>query len=115
MDVYGTNLEFILSTFCKIIPKNNDLNQCTIKSLFQQCKLFSSDWYRLEDIYGLTTEDKLCEICCSNNKNTYFVPCKHSYACKDCAIMLRIKGNGCPICRQAISDSIVLQTNEGVN
>lgn len=111
MNKSGTNLEFILSTFCKIISNNNDLNQCKIKSLFQQCKLLSSDWYRLEDIYGLTTEDKLCEICCTNNKNTYFVPCKHSYACKDCAIMLRIKGNGCPICRKPISDSIVLQTD----
>lgn len=100
MDKAGSNLEFLLATFCKIISPNKNNNDYTIKAQYQKCKVFSSEWYQLEDIYGLTTDEKLCEICCCNNKNTYFLPCKHSYACKDCAIMLRIKGNGCPICRQ---------------
>ena len=100
MDKTGSSLEFILATFCKIFSPNKHSNDYTIKAQYQKCKVFSSFLYQLEDIFGLTTDDKLCEICCCNNKNTYFLPCKHSYACKDCAIMLRINGNGCPICRQ---------------
>ena len=96
-DINGNNLEFILSTFCKIYNKNNEYK---IKPMFQKCKVHQMDWYDMEDIFGLISEDKICEICCTNKKDTYFLPCRHSYACRECAMMLRIRGNGCPICRQ---------------
>jgi len=104
----NTQVECILSTFCKInyISSNKSFE---IKSICQKCKIFNNDWYNIEDIYGLNSDDSVCEICCSNKKNTFFIPCHHSFACQECAIMLRIKGNGCPICRQQISDSVVLE------
>lgn len=70
-----------------------------------------SGWYDVHDVYGLSSEDTdeaLCKICCVNNKNTILIPCMHSYTCDDCTIQLRMKDPKCPICRQAISDSVVL-------
>jgi hypothetical protein len=96
-DINGNNLEFILSTFCKIYQQDKIYK---IKPMYQKCKVHQTNWYDMEDIYGLTSEDQICEICCTNKRDTYFLPCRHSYTCKECAMMLRIRGNGCPICRK---------------
>ena len=41
--------------------------------------------------------------------NTFFLPCKHSYTCQECAILIRAKDDKCPICREKISDSVILK------
>ena len=116
MELYvmeGQNVECILATFCSITfkPGTDDYN---LKYLHQKVKVRNSPWYDIEDVYGLTTEDNLCEICCTNPRNTFFLPCKHSYCCQDCAILIRAKDDKCPICRQKICDSKVL-TNANSN
>ena len=113
MDDSRQNVECILASFCSITfkPGTNDFK---LKYLCQKCKVKESQWYDIEDIYGLTSEDNLCEICCTNPRNTFFLPCKHSYTCQDCAILIRSKDDKCPICRQKISDSVVL-TNVNAN
>ena len=70
-DNSGQNIECILATFCSITfkPGTDDFK---IKYLYQKCKVLNSQWYDLEDIYGLTSEDNLCEICCTNPRNTFF-------------------------------------------
>ena len=105
--------ECILATFCGINFKPNT-NDFRIKYLCQKVKVKGSPWYDIEDVYGLTSEDNLCEICCTNPRNTFFLPCKHSYTCQDCAILIRSKNDKCPICRQTITDSVVL-TNANAN
>lgn len=65
----------------------------------------------------------LCEICCCNQKNSVFIPCMHSYTCKECAIMIRMKDPRCPVCRQSkfefyskdISDSLILNKEDNNN
>jgi len=108
MDNSKQNAECILATFCSINfrPNTNDFQ---VKYLFQKVKVQASEWYHIEDVFGLTSEDNLCEICCCNERNTFFLPCKHSYTCQDCAILIRTKDAKCPICRQKIADSVVLQ------
>lgn len=76
-------------------------NDIKLKVMQQSCKVRDSSWFKIENIYGINSEESLCEICCTNKKNSYFLPCKHWFACSECAILLRIKGNGCPICRQS--------------
>ena len=71
-------------------------------------------YFKFIDIYGLTTEDNLCAICCVNPRNTFFLPCKHSYTCQECAILIRAKDDKCPICREKIKDSVIL-TNVNAN
>ena len=113
MDDNKQFIECTLATFCSITfkPGTNDYK---IKYLYQKVKVRGSQWYHIEDIYGLTTEDNLCAICCANPRNTFFLPCKHSYTCQECAILIRAKDDKCPICREKISDSVILK-NVNVN
>jgi len=103
----NSTVESIFCTFCKFYPDHQS-QTFKIKPDMQKLKVNQS-WFDIQDIYGFTSDNTECEICCSQKKNTIFLPCKHSYACKDCAIVIRIKGNNCPICRQAISDSVVIE------
>ena len=107
MDNERKNIECILATFCSLIfkPGTDDFK---LKYLCQKVKVRNTQWYDLEDVFGLTTDEKLCEICYTNPRNTFFLPCKHSYTCQDCAILIRTKDDRCPICRQKIADSVVL-------
>ena len=108
MDEAKQFVECTLVSFCSIIfkPGTRDYK---IKYLFQKVKVRESQWYQIEDIYGLTTEDNLCAICCVNPRNTFFLPCKHSYTCQECAILIRAKDDKCPICREKITDSVILK------
>lgn len=117
-------VECIFCTFCEVIPDQGGASY-KIKPELQKLKVANS-WFDIQDIYGFTSDNNECEICCNARKNTIFLPCKHSYACKDCAIMIRIKGHKCPICRHGklkylniysfkintyldISDSVVIE------
>ena len=113
MDESKQNVECILAIFFSITfkPGTDDYK---IKYLYQKVKVRGSQWYNVEDIYGLTSEDNLCESCCTNPRNSFFLPCKHSYTCAECAMLIRTKDDKCPICRQKITDSVVL-TNVNAN
>ena len=54
------------------------------------------------------SDDKLCIICCTQEKNTLFAHGNtyHMCACYSCAMALKSKSNKCPICMQKI-DSVV--------
>jgi hypothetical protein len=108
MDENRQFVECTLATFCSITFKPGTYDY-KIKYLYQKVKVRGSQWYHIEDIYGLTTEDNLCSICCVNPRNTFFLPCKHSYTCQECAILIRAKDDKCPICREKISDSVILK------
>ncbi len=64
------------------------------------------------------TDDELCFICCSKEKNAILVPCKHNDICIDCTkIIYQSHGNKllCPFCRQLVQtinwfDSLPLKT-----
>ena len=47
-------------------------------------------------------EEKDCVICCENEKNAIFLPCKHNSTCMKCATKLK----NCPICREKIENYI---------
>jgi hypothetical protein len=91
-------IECYFATFCKLIPDTTGLKKYKVKPEMQKLKVNDS-WFDLQDVYGISSENIECEICCANKRNTIFLPCKHSYACKECAINLRMRGNNCPICR----------------
>ena len=98
-----------LFNICKII-KSQEKNEfkCKIdnQKLFIKNKLFD-----MHNIYGLEgdfQENKECEVCYNNLKNTIFLPCYHSYACEQCAILVRLKGNKCPLCRHKINDFLLI-------
>ena len=72
-------------------------------------------WYSIQDIYGLKDSkdgENDCEACYSNLKNTVFLPCMHSYACDKCAVFVRLRGNKCPLCRQKIKETLLIDNNK---
>ena len=98
-----------LFNICKIIKiqEKNDF-KCKIdnQKLFIKNKLFD-----MNNIFGLEgdfEENKECEVCYNNLRNTIFLPCYHSYACEQCAILVRLKGNKCPLCRHKINDFLLI-------
>jgi hypothetical protein len=99
-DTHMNKQESIFATMCKVYPdyKFNKLDSYRIKIESQKIKV-NDQWFGITDVYGLRNENNECEICCCNKRNSIFLPCKHSYACKDCAVELRVRGNNCPICR----------------
>lgn len=94
---------FEMYIFCNISIIKNSRN-LDMKYLKQKMFL-DSEWFDVHDVYGLANKDQndegLCEICCSDVRNTFFIPCMHSYTCEKCSIELRIKDPRCPICRQS--------------
>ena len=51
-------------------------------------------------------EDLICSICYFNNKNTFFIPCRHMF-CEEC--IKKINREKCPICRGNIIQIIYLK------
>jgi hypothetical protein len=41
-----------------------------------------------------------CLICMEEQKDTFFLPCRHLCVCHECAESLRYRASNCPICRQ---------------
>lgn len=51
----------------------------------------------------------LCIVCLTEPRATLFLPCRHVCTCEWCAaLVLQQEGPACPLCRTAISDSMIL-------
>lgn len=101
-------IECKLATYCKII---NDKNETKLKSDTQKLSV-KGIWFEMHDVYGLednSNSTNECEACYTNKKNTIFLPCMHSYACSECAVFVRLRGNKCPLCRQKITDTLLIE------
>lgn len=133
------DVECIFASYCNLIPvnldkKNVDLNSKMLPAYFDSNSPFSSsrfgvkikldiqklkvknNWFKLHDIYGLDPTDDSntndCEACCDKKKNTIFLPCKHSFTCSDCSLVVRLPHNHCPVCRQHVSDCLIIDEKQ---
>jgi hypothetical protein len=52
------------------------------------------------------TQNMSCTICVDKLRNCIIVPCNHLATCHDCAVVLKSRGDACPVCRQVINDVI---------
>ncbi|KAL0347203.1 UNVERIFIED_CONTAM: putative E3 ubiquitin-protein ligase LOG2 [Sesamum calycinum] len=81
--------------------------------------------YELQEIYGIgnTVEDdfdgsdpgKECVICLSEPRDTTVLPCRHMCMCSECAKMLTLQTNKCPICRQPVERLLEIKISNGTN
>ncbi|KAL8540801.1 hypothetical protein ACS0TY_002134 [Phlomoides rotata] len=81
--------------------------------------------YELREIFGISDSNeaaisdvdsgKECIICLTEVKNTAVLPCRHMCMCSDCAKMLRLQSNKCPVCRQPIEELLEIKVDEGNN
>ncbi|KAG9457983.1 hypothetical protein H6P81_002491 [Aristolochia fimbriata] len=78
--------------------------------------------YELREIFGIgnSTEEefdddgsgKECVICMSEPKDTAVLPCRHMCMCSECAKVLRLQSNKCPICRQPVEQLIEIKVKK---
>ncbi|CAC9458864.1 conserved hypothetical protein [Leishmania infantum JPCM5] len=54
------------------------------------------------------SEEGLCVICLTNQKDTTILPCRHMCLCNECAAHLRLSDNRCPLCRGYIDRVMTL-------
>ncbi|KAL2250617.1 UNVERIFIED_CONTAM: putative E3 ubiquitin-protein ligase LOG2 [Sesamum indicum] len=81
--------------------------------------------YELQEIYGIgnTVEDdfdgndpgKGCVICLSEAPDTTVLPCRHMCMCSECAKVLTLQTNRCPICRQPVERLLEIKISNGTN
>lgn len=80
--------------------------------------------YELQEIYGIgnSVEDdfdgndtgKECVICLSEPRDTTALPCRHLCMCSECAKLLRLQTNRCPICRQPVDRFLEIEVRSDV-
>ena len=107
------NNKTIFVTLCKIIQEENQAHNHIIHCELQRIKTFSV-WIDLYDVFNCALESGECLICCSNIRNTIFLPCKHSCTCNNCAHSLRMRNNPCPICKINIDDLLIIENENEI-
>lgn len=93
----------------------NEFNEKDVKAKVESQKInIKGSWFNISSVFGMVEDNKNnneCEICYLTQKNIVFLPCKHSYCCDACAENIRKRGNWCPICRNDITDLLVIENN----
>jgi len=112
-------IESKLATYLNISEEVINAERRTIHKIkvIKQEIFIEGKWLIMHDVFGLPGESASfeCEICCTNKRNTVFLPCKHSYTCSNCSHSLRMRNNPCPICRNAITDFLIIENQENEN
>ena len=107
--------EVVFVSLCKL-EQQEDLERHphSFKIETQKLKTFGM-WIEIHDIYNSSLDNGECLICCTNLRNTIFLPCKHACTCNTCAHSLKMRNNPCPICKNPIKDLLILEVDEKVN
>lgn len=107
IECFLKNGKYKLVYYCKIIFYNNE--KYIIKPKLSKICI-KNNWFISQSVFGLDEkkDENLCEACLTNQKNTIFLPCMHSYTCEDCSLSVRLAGNKCPLCREKIKETILI-------
>lgn len=72
--------------------------------------------YELQEIYGIDgsggdtdANSRECVICMTEQRDTTVLPCRHMCMCSDCANVLRMQAEKCPICRSPITSLLQIK------
>eukprot|EP01054_Gregarina_sp_Poly1_P010028 Gregarina_sp_Poly_1__10027@NODE_671_length_6849_cov_105_621351_g502_i1_p5_GENE_NODE_671_length_6849_cov_105_621351_g502_i1NODE_671_length_6849_cov_105_621351_g502_i1_p5_ORF_typecomplete_len268_score28_15zfC3HC4_3/PF13920_6/1_2e13ProkRING_4/PF14447_6/6_9e08zfRING_2/PF13639_6/0_0049zfRING_5/PF14634_6/0_14zfP11/PF03854_14/0_94zfC3HC4_2/PF13923_6/1zfRING_UBOX/PF13445_6/1_7zfRING_UBOX/PF13445_6/2_4e02_NODE_671_length_6849_cov_105_621351_g502_i131653968 len=70
--------------------------------------------YSVMKIYSTRDEAEhatpaMCLICSSSGANTMVLPCRHLCLCTECAAVMRLRDQKCPICRGTITSLLQLE------
>ena len=107
--------EVVFVSLCKL-EQQEDLERHphSLKVELQKLKTYGM-WIEIHDIYNSSLDNGECLICCTNLRNTIFLPCKHACTCNTCAHSLKMRNSPCPICKNPIKDLLILEVDEKVN
>ena len=84
-----------------------NLEQNEFRIELQKLKFYDL-WISVLDIYNSSLDNGECVICCTETRNTIFMPCRHACTCNTCANHLKIRNSACPICKSKIRDLLIL-------
>ena len=76
--------------------------------------------YELQEIYGIegsaegdgdgdSANSRECVICMTEQRDTTVLPCRHMCMCSECANVLRMQAEKCPICRSPIESLLQIK------
>ena len=109
----GNNNEVVFVSLCTFEQEEIGKHPHSLKIEQQKLKTFGM-WIDIHDIYNSSLDTGECLICCSNFRNTIFLPCNHACTCNTCAHSLKMRNNPCPICKNPIKDLLILEVDEKV-
>ena len=103
--------EISLITLCKIVIEENETHHHIIRCELQRLKTYNI-YINMFDIFNCALDSGECLICCTELRNTVFLPCKHSCTCNTCAHSLRMRNSTCPICKKPIDELLIIDVEE---
>ena len=106
--------EVVFVSLCTLETNEIERHPHSLKIELQRLKTFGM-WIDIHDIYNSSLDNGECLICCSNLRNTIFLPCRHACTCNTCAHSLKMRNNPCPICKNPIKDLLILDVDEKSN
>jgi hypothetical protein len=107
--------EIVYLSLCNLEQKEDlERHPHCLKIELQKLKTYGM-WIDIHDIYNSSLDNGECLICCTNLRNTIFLPCYHACTCNTCAHSLKMRNNPCPICKINIKDLLILEVDEKVN
>ena len=106
--------EIVYVSLCNLEQEDIERHPHSLKIELQKLKTYGM-WIDLHDIYNSSLDNGECLICCTNLRNTIFLPCKHACTCNTCAHSLKMRNNPCPICKIQIKDLLIIEVDEKVN
>ena len=104
------NNEIVLVSLCNL-ERHQDDNTYIIKCIRQRLRTHKI-WIELYDIFDNALEGGLCLICCSERRDTIFLPCKHACCCTKCGSEIKYRFKPCPICKTPIDDLLIINSDE---
>jgi len=104
------NNEIVFVTLCNF-ERHQEENTYMIKCIKQRIKTHKI-WIDLYDIFDTSMDGGLCLICCSEKRNTIFLPCKHACCCNKCGSEIKYRFKPCPICKTPIDDLLIVNSDE---
>ena len=106
--------EVVFVSLCTLETNEIERHPHSLKIELQRLKTFGM-WIDIHDIYNSSLDNGECLICCTNLRNTIFLPCRHACTCNTCAHSLKMRNNPCPICKNPIKDLLILDVDEKSN
>jgi len=106
--------EVVFVSLCTLETNEIERHPHSLKIELQRLKTFGM-WIDIHDIYNSSLDNGECLICCTNLRNTIFLPCRHACTCNTCAHSLKMRNNPCPICKNPIKDLLILEVDEKSN
>ena len=103
---YKNKNEIVFVNLCNLFVHNGHYEIKTMKQEFKSLGL----WFNLFDVFD-SSNNGLCLICYNKKCNTIITPCNHSFACVLCANHIKNNEKKCPICKNDVSDIIIININ----